>query len=297
LPARAGAEPPAARDRRCGILLVTAAVPFVEVEHLRKVFKGRHGAREDVVAVDDVSFQLEAGASLGIVGESGSGKTTIARILVGLERPTSGIVRIAGRDRAQDRLSARRRRERAREVQIVFQDPYRSLDPRQRVRACLEEVIDLHFSPTAAERRRSAQELLERVGLDERAGGAFPRALSGGQRQRVAIARALAARPSVLLLDEAVAALDVSVQAQVLNLIADIRDEMNVALIAITHNLAVVRHIAAELIVMHRGVVVERGLTEDLLDRPADPYTQRLRASVPGPGWEPTRAVRATVES
>src|SRR5215469_14198363 len=254
----------------------------LEVSGLRKEFG-------PLVAVDDVSFVIPEAGSLAIVGESGSGKTTIARMIVGLERPTSGTITACERDRSRPPRSARDRRRRGREVQIVFQDPYTSLDPRQNAEATIDEVLRLHHGWPAERRRARVTELTGLVGLDERQSRALPRALSGGQRQRVAIARALAAEPRVLILDESVAALDVSIQAQVLNLLADIRDSTSVSYILISHDLAVVRQLTDETIVLHRGVVVERGGTASVLDQPQHDYTKRLRASVPRPGWKPRR--------
>ena len=261
-----------------------AEAPVLEVAGLRKEFGG-------LVAVDDVSFVLHRGKSLAIVGESGSGKTTIARMIVGLDRPTGGTVSACGHDRSRAARSAGDRRRRGREVQIVFQDPYTSLDPRQTAESAIDEVLRLHHGWPAARRRARAAELTELVGLDERQARSLPRSLSGGQRQRVAIARALAAEPSVLILDESVAALDVSIQAQVLNLLADIRDETAVSYLLISHDLAVVRQLTDEAVVLHRGQVVERGPTARVLDDPQNPYTKRLRASVPRPGWKPARRV------
>jgi len=220
----------------------SSGAPVLEVADLRKQFG-------QLVAVDGVSFALLPGRSLAIVGESGAGKTTIARMIVGLERPTSGTITACEHDRSRPPRSARDRRRRGREVQIVFQDPYTSLDPRQNAEATIDE----------------------------------------GQRQRVAIARALAAEPAVLILDESVAALDMSIRAQVLNLLADIRDETHISYVLISHDLAVVRQLTDETLVLHRGTVVERGPTARVLDHPEHPYTQRLRASVPRPGWTPMR--------
>ena len=259
-----------------------ASAPVLEAVRLRKQFGG-------LVAVDDVSFRLLPGRSLAIVGESGAGKTTIARMLVGLEQATSGSITACGHDRSRPPRSTRDRRRRGREVQIVFQDPYTSLDPRQSAESAVDEVLRLHHGWAADRRRARVAELMDLVGLDSRQSRALPRSLSGGQRQRVAIARALAARPSILILDESVAALDMSIQAQVLNLLADIRDESHVSYILISHDLAVVRQLSDETIVLRRGTVVERGPTDQVLDNPGHPYTQQLRASVPRPGWKPKR--------
>jgi ABC-type glutathione transport system ATPase component len=264
----------------------TSGVPVIEVAGLRKEF----GA---LVAVDDVSFSVPAAGSLAIVGESGSGKTTIAKMIVGLERPTQGTIAACGHDRSRPTRSSRDRRRRGREVQIVFQDPYTSLDPRQTAEATINEVLRLHHDWAAERRRERTAELTDLVGLDDRQSRALPRALSGGQRQRVAIARALAAEPQVLILDESVAALDVSIQAQVLNLLADIRARTGVSYVLISHDLAVVRQLTDQAIVLYRGRVVEHGPTARILDDPQDSYTRRLRASVPRPGWKPVRRLLA----
>ncbi len=245
-------------------------------------------------AVDDVSFTVEPGRSLAIVGESGSGKTTVAKMIVGLERATAGTISACGRDRSQPARGAAERRARGSEVQIVFQDPYTSLDPRQSVRSAIAEIVSLHVGASAAARTGRVDELLGLVGFDARQADALPRNLSGGQRQRAAIARALAAEPRVLILDESVAALDVSIQAQVLNLLMDIRDTTGVSYVLISHDLAVVRQLTDDAIVLRHGKVVEAGPTGEVLDRPTHPYTQLLRASVPGPGWQlPTRGTPA----
>ena len=259
----------------------TGGGPVLETAGLRKEFG-------DIVAVDSVSFGLWPGRSLAIVGESGSGKTTIARMIVGLERPTSGTITACGHDRSRPPRATRDRRRRGGEVQMVFQDPYTSLDPRQNAEAAIDEVLKLHHHWPAQHRRARIAELVDLVGLDLRQARALPRSLSGGQRQRVAIARALAADPAVLILDESVAALDVSIQAQILNLLADIRDQTQVSYVLISHNLAVVRQLSDDTLVLHGGTVVERGPTTRVLDHPQHPYTRRLRASVPRPGWKPT---------
>jgi ABC-type glutathione transport system ATPase component len=262
----------------------------LEVTSLRKEFG-------DLVAVDDVSFRVPEAGSLAIVGESGSGKTTIARMIVGLERPTGGSIAACGQDRSRPARSLADRRRRGREVQIVFQDPYTSLDPRQTAEGAIDEVLRLHHGWPADRRRARVAELIGLVGLDERQSRALPRALSGGQRQRVAIARALAAEPRILILDESVAALDVSIQAQVLNLLADIRDETGVSYVLISHDLAVVRQLTDATIVLRRGQVVEHGPTARVLDDPQHPYTRLLRDCVPRPGWKPTRQLaRASAE-
>ncbi|MFE1930801.1 ABC transporter ATP-binding protein [Streptomyces sp. NPDC059474] len=279
--------------------------PALVVLGLRKSYALPGGGR--TTAVDDVSFSVPAGGSLGIVGESGSGKTTVARILVDLVRPDAGTITVNGRERTPGRRGgamplgpgARRaaRLGRAREIQIVFQDPYVSLDPRLTARQCLRTALRLHgrYEGQAATDHRIA-ELLDQVGLGKREGDARPRGMSGGQRQRLAIARALAVEPEVLVLDEAVAALDVSIQAQILRLLADIRRETGVALVFVSHDLAVVRHITDDTLVMRRGRAVETGPTARVLDTPADPYTRLLLSSVPHDGWDPAETVRLRAE-
>src|SRR6516165_3925295 len=258
----------------------------LEVVDLRKEYG-------DLVAVDDVSFTVAQGQSLAIVGESGSGKTTIARMIIGLERPTRGRIRACGNDRSAPARSARARRERGREVQIVFQDPYTSLDPRHSAETAIDEVLRIHHGWQPERRQARVAELAGLVGLDDRQRAVPPRSLSGGQRQRVAIARALAAEPKVLILDESVAVLDVSIQAQVLNLLADIRDATGISYLLISHDLAVVRQLTEQVIVMQKGSVVERGPTGAVLDDPRHPYTRLLRESVPRPGWQPRRRISA----
>ena len=259
----------------------------VSVTGLTKVF-GSH------TAVDAVSFEVGAGGSLGIVGESGSGKTTVARMLVGLERPTGGSIAVLGRDRSAPARGSAERNRRARELQIVFQDPYTSLDPRQSVSSAVDEVLRHHTQLDRAGRASRLADLVDQVGLTDRQAKALPRDLSGGQRQRVAIARALAAEPQVLVLDEAVSALDVSIQAQILNLLADIRSATGIAYLLISHDLAVVRQLCDTVLVLRRGRVVEQGDCARVLDAPAEEYTRALRAAVPVPGWEPGRTVVAT---
>jgi ABC-type glutathione transport system ATPase component len=250
---------------------------------------------EDLVAVDTISFDLPRAGSLAIVGESGSGKSTTARMIVGLAQPTSGRIVVDGEEWQPGRLSSAERRHRGRFVQMVFQDPYSSLDRRQTARDCLAEALAVRGDIPKRQRDRRVAELLDQVGLTSGQGGALPRTLSGGQRQRVAIARALAADPSVLILDEAVSALDVSVQAQVLELLDRIRRELEVALLFISHDLPVVQQISDDVLVMHRGEVVEAGAVNDVLSAPQEDYTRRLIDSVPREGWTPRRRRTTTV--
>lgn len=265
--------------------------PVLRAKNLRKVYRTGRG-QADHVAVDDLSFDLAPGGALAIVGESGAGKTTTASMLMGFEATTSGEILINGQPQPPARTPQDRRR-RAREMQIVFQDPYSSLDPRQRAVAAVEEVLAFHFDLDRTRRRERAHELLDKVGVSERVANALPRALSGGQLQRVAIARALAAEPSILILDESVAALDVSIQAQVLNLLADLRRELGTAYIFISHDLGVVRYATEHVIVMRHGTVVEAGATAAVLDYPTHEYTRMLKDSVPRPGWSPRRLLAA----
>ncbi len=272
---------------------------LLEVKNLRRVFsvRGEDGAAEELVAVDDVNFSVPTNGSVAVVGESGSGKTTVARIVAGLETATSGSVVVDGeaRDNVDRGRSARKRR--ARQVQMVFQDPYNSLDPRQTVENSIGEVLQEHFSPSRSEKKDRVAALLGQVGLDSRHASACPSKLSGGQRQRVAIARSLAVEPKLLILDEAVSALDVSVQAQVLNLLVDLRESVEVAFLFISHDLAVVRQVTDECVVMHCGRIVEAGRTEATLDSPKEDYTRRLISAIPTKGWRPQRRLSKTEES
>jgi len=248
----------------------------LDVQNLCKIFPSRTDG--DRVALDDVSFWIERGTSLAVVGESGSGKTTASRIVAGLETATSGTVRIL------DAAGGHRHG-----VQMVFQDPYGSLDPRQRIGSGLAELLRLHGMRSRADRADRIVELLRSVGLDESHRDKRPAGLSGGQRQRVAIARALALEPALLILDEAVSALDVSVQAQVLNLLADIREQSSISYLFVSHDLGVVRQVSDACVVLQNGKVVESGPTDDVLDSPAEAYTQALVDAIPRPGWKPRR--------
>jgi oligopeptide transport system ATP-binding protein len=264
---------------------VSDAQPTVQLDAVTKTFHraGAFGRAGDTVhAVREVSLTLAQGEAVGLAGESGSGKSTIARMIVGLETPSTGRIFMRGRELAR-RGSVAERRANARVIQMVFQDPYSSLDPRQPVHAVLDEVQRVHFDRDPASRARHTSELLEAVGLGERYQKAIPRELSGGQRQRLAIARALAAEPAVLVLDEAVSALDVSIQAQILNLLADLRRELGLTYLFISHDLAVVRHIADRVVILYRGRVMEQGPAAATLETPRHPYSRLLLDSVPRP--------------
>lgn len=267
--------------------------PVLDVSALRKTFQVRSahgGGREELVAVDDVGFELHAGGSLGIVGESGSGKSTTARIICGLERADSGSVTVEGADWSRPARGGAERRVRAKTMQMVFQDPYQSLDRRQTIRQCLTEAIRVHRRTDTREAISTRiSELAEQVHLDASLLDARPRALSGGQRQRVAIARALAADPRILVLDEAVSALDVTTQVEILTLLDGIRRETGVALLMITHDLTVIRRLCDHVIVMRSGAIEESGTSDQILDDPQAEYTRVLLDSIPREGWRPRR--------
>ncbi|MFO1294200.1 MAG: ATP-binding cassette domain-containing protein [Rubrivivax sp.] len=237
-------------------------------------------AAPEVQALQEVSFTLAAGRSLGIVGESGSGKSTLARLVMALESPSSGRVLLGGADlHALARAELRRVRAR---LQMVFQDPYGSLDPRRTVLQTVAEPLAVLHGAGRAEQRERAGEVLDAVGLRASDLAKYPHEFSGGQRQRIAIARALVTRPELIVADEPVSALDVSVQAQVLNLMQDLQDRFGVTYLFISHDLAVVDLVCDEVIVLQHGRVVERGSPQTLFRRPQHPYTQRLLAAVPG---------------
>jgi len=232
-----------------------------------------------VLAVDDVSLQVASGETLGLVGESGCGKTTLARLVVGLLPAHRGVVRVGGEDAHRAGLAARRARARA--VQMVFQDPFGSLNPRLRIGTIVAEPLAVHGIGDAESRRRQALELLDKVGLPAAAAQRFAHELSGGQRQRVAIARALALQPRLIVCDEAVSALDVSIQAQVINLLRDLQREFGLAYLFISHDLRVVRYISDRIAVMHRGRIVETGESDTVWRAPQHPYSRSLMASLP----------------
>jgi ABC-type microcin C transport system duplicated ATPase subunit YejF len=257
--------------------------PLVELEHVRVTFRSRGRPRHpshDIFALEDADVTVRAGESLGIVGESGSGKSTLARVMLGLLRPESGQVRWGGA--AIDPLDRRRMREVRRGMQPVFQDPVGSLDPRMTVRECIAEALealeDLRDRSSVETRVGTA---LRDVALDPALASRYPHQLSGGQCQRVAIARAMVARPNLLICDEAVSALDVSVQAQIVNLLRDLHRTTGVALVFISHNIAVVRALCDRVIVLERGRIVEQGETGRLFATPTEQYTRTLIAAVP----------------
>jgi len=257
---------------------------LLAVRDLSKHFSvggGLFGAGGTVKAVDGVSFSVDAGETLALVGESGCGKTTIAKLVLMLERPTSGAVEFDGRDLAT--MSRREVRGYRRRLQAVFQDPYASLNPRLRVRTIVAEPILAHERPDRATVDRRVAEVLDVVGLPASAADLFPHEFSGGQRQRIAIARALAVNPRCIVLDEPISALDVSIRAQILNLLADIQERFGIAYLIIAHDLALVEHFSARVGVMYLGNLVETGPTEEIFARPRHPYTQALLASVPRP--------------
>ena len=260
-------------------------VALIEVRNLTKVFPQGESvfggkAQGEVRAVDDVSFDIHAGETLGLVGESGSGKSTLGRIILRLVEPTSGSVRLDGRDLlAASHGEMRRLR---RDLQIIFQDPFASLDPRYRVEDIIAEPLIIHdASVNTGDRRVRVIELLRAVGLDESALRRFPHEFSGGQRQRIGIARALALRPKFIVCDEPVSALDVSVGAQIVNLLAQLQRDFRLTYLFISHSMPVVRYLATRIAVMYRGKIVETGPTEQITEHAAHAYTRSLLEATP----------------
>jgi oligopeptide transport system ATP-binding protein len=260
---------------------------LLEVRDVHKTFPLRRSVaarlgrapRRVVHAVEGVSLTLEPGTTLGVVGESGSGKTTLGRLVLGLLRPTAGEIRFEGEDVAG--ASDERRFALRREIQVIFQDPYASLDPRQRIEDIIREPLDIHEIGAPAERRRRVTELMERVALPSRYARRLPHELSGGLRQRVGIATALILEPKVIVADEPVSALDVSVQGQVVSLLADLQAQTGVAYVFISHDLGVVREVSDRVAVMYLGRIVEEGTVEQVYDRPQHPYTRALLSAIP----------------
>jgi oligopeptide/dipeptide ABC transporter ATP-binding protein len=256
----------------------------LEARGLRKVYRGGgflRRASPAVTAVEDLSLELREGETLGLVGESGCGKSTTARLLLGLEEPTAGEVLHRGRQLSA--MSRRELRDYRRRAQIVFQDPFGSLNPRFSVGAALEEALEVHGLARGRAAAERAGELLETVGLEARDARRHPHEFSGGQRQRIGLARALSVEPEILVADEPVSALDVSVQAQILNLLAELQDRLGLTVLFIAHDLAVVRHVADRVAVMYLGRIVESGPAEDVYRDPLHPYTRALLDAVPRP--------------
>lgn len=252
---------------------------ILEVKHLKKYFKTGRGMLH---AVDDVSFTIERGKTLGIVGESGCGKSTTGRTILRLLEPTSGQVIFNGTDITG--LKGRRLRELRRDMQIIFQDPFSSLDPKKTVAQTIAEpIIEHRILRDKKAIDAHVRELMETVGLAERLVNTYPHELDGGRRQRIGIARALAMEPKFIVCDEPVSALDVSIQAQILNLLQDLKEKMDLTFIFITHDLSVVNHFADEIAVMYLGQLVEKAPTEELFEHPVHPYTQALLSAIPIP--------------
>lgn len=250
---------------------------LLDVRHMTKTFSGPGGTT--VRAVSDVSFSVEAGEVLGVVGESGCGKTTMGHAILRLIEPDSGHVIFDGTDLTKASKAALKRSRR--NLQVIFQDPFGSLNPRHKVGHIIGEPLIVHRIGTSAERKARVAELLDLVGLPLDSGGRYPHEFSGGQRQRIAIARALALNPKLIIADESVSALDVSIQSQILNLIAELREKLNLSIIFISHDLSVIRHVSHRIAVMYLGRIVEIGPAEQIIETPQHPYTRALLAAVP----------------
>ena len=258
--------------------------PLVEVRNLSVHFPVKSGLLQRqtgvVKALDDVSLKIDKSSTLGLVGESGSGKTTLGRVLVRLQDPTSGSAFYDGQEITS--LDGSALRPYRKKIQMVFQDPYNSLNPRLRIGTILAEPLEIHFPKmSASDRSTRVAELLKLVGLDPTHARRFPHEFSGGQRQRIGIARALAVEPEFIICDEPVSALDVSVQAQIVNLLMDLQDQFGLTYLFIAHDLAVIEHVSDQIAVLEHGKLVEEGSAEQITHHPSHPYTQRLLASVP----------------
>ena len=254
---------------------------ILRVNNVSRIYEtsgGGFGRKNKVSALDGVSFNLVQGETLGIVGESGCGKSTLGRIISRLDTPTTGEIIYKGNDIAKKSLAAMRPLRK--EIQFIFQDPYASLNPRRQIGAIIEEPMRIH-GVSKDERRARAHELLEKVGLDKNSYEKYPHEFSGGQRQRVVIARALTLKPELIIADEPVSALDVSIQAQVLNLFKELQDEMKLTYIFVAHDLGVVRHISDRIAVMYLGKIVELGSVEQIYNNPQHPYTKALLSANP----------------
>jgi len=269
--------------------------PLLEVRDLAKHYPVKSGVligRQvgSVCAVDGVDFEGAAGETLGLVGESGCGKSTLCRTVLRLTDPTAGSIRFEGRELAG--LSQRQLRPLRRQMQMIFQDPYASLNPRKRVGEIVGTPLAIQGLASGAELRRQVRELLDRVGLAAEHYNRYPHEFSGGQRQRIGIARALSTRPKLILADEPVSALDVSIRAQIVNLLEDLQREMGIAYVFVAHDIGIVRHISDRIAVMHEGKLVEQGPVDRVCEQPRDPYTKKLLAAVPVPDPRESRARR-----
>lgn len=256
--------------------------PLLRAHNLTRYYSTKHGVFEaaaTIKALNGASFEIRAGETLAIVGESGCGKSTLARVITMIEPPTSGSLEIEGKEIIL--ANGKPPSELRKQVQIVFQNPYGSLNPRKTVAAMLEEPLKLNTDLDAEQRRAAAEEMITKVGLRPEHADRYPHMFSGGQRQRIAVARALMLRPKILILDEPVSALDLSIQAQILNLLSDLQDEFGLAYIFISHDLSVVRRIARDIIVMYFGKPVESGPADEIFARPRHPYTQALFSATP----------------
>jgi oligopeptide transport system ATP-binding protein len=277
-----------------------AGEALLEVTDLVKHFPVKSGVLIDrevdqVRAVDGISFSIPRGQTLGLVGESGSGKSTACRAVLQLIKPSSGSVRFEGREIAGH--SRRQMRPLRREMQMIFQDPYASLNPRKRIGQIVGDPLRRQGVAKGSELRRRVNQLLDRVGLQTEHYNRFPHEFSGGQRQRIGIARALALEPKLVIADEPVSALDVSIQAQIINLLDDLQDELGLTYLFVAHDIGVVRHISDRIAVMHDGRIVEEGSADQVCERPVDPYTKKLLAAVPVPDPRESRERRTGAAS
>ena len=262
---------------------------LIEVKNLKKYFKTPGGYLH---AVDDVSFSIPAGSTLGVVGESGCGKSTLGRVIIRLLDSTEGTIIFNGQDLTDIKETKALRRE----MQIVFQDPFASLNPRMSVSEIIGEPLRIHNICRGAELQKRVEELMDTVGLAQRFAGSYPHELDGGRRQRIGIARALALEPKFIVCDEPVSALDVSIQAQILNLMQDLQDERKLTYMFITHDLSVVKHISTEIAVMYLGQCVEHAPADELFENPLHPYTKALLSAIPVPNLKYRGKERSTIK-